>query len=114
MFNCFESPVHLSVGNIESVRVNKKGRVKYEIAYLDKKGKEHKAWSNWMQDNGCVAGDGIPVQSVSIPCTLGFCSYIAEVNGIKQQHSTPFIISLILVGAGMGVAGYLIGKDQKK
>ena len=48
MFNLFESPINVSVGNIESVRINKKGRVKYEISYLDGKGKEHKAWSNWM------------------------------------------------------------------
>jgi hypothetical protein len=110
----FESPRHVSVGSIESIRTNKKNKVKYEIAYPDKKGKVHKAWSNWMQNDGYNAGDSIPVQSLSIPCTFGLCSTLLEVKGMHQQHSELYVAAIVATGVGLGLLGYCLGKKNNK
>ena len=107
----FESPLNVSVGCIESVRVNKKNRVKYEIAYLDKGGKEHVSWSNWMRDNGYAAGDNIPVESTSIPFTFGLCSKLTEVNGVIQHHKSSYVFPMIVTFLGMFTTGLFIGKN---
>lgn len=114
MKKAFESPINVSVGNIESIRINKRDRVKYEISYLDKNGKEHKSWSNWMRDNGHKAGDSIPVQSLSIPGTFGFCSILLEVEGIAQQHAETYVATMVVLAIGIGVIGYLVGKSREE
>lgn len=114
MKSLFESLGNVSVGNIESVRVNKNNLVKYEIAYLDKNGKEHKAWSNWMRDDGYGAGTAIPVQSITIPLTFGLCSTLLEVDGIRQQHAEPFAAAMVIIAVGMFLTGFFIGKEKKK
>ena len=110
----FESPLNVSVGCIESVRVNKKNRVKYEIAYLDKGGKEHVSLSNWMRDNGYAAGDNIPVESTSIPFTFGLCSNLTEVNGVIQHHKSSYVLPVLTACAGTLVAGYFLGKKMSE
>ena len=110
----FESPLNVSVGCIESVRVNKKNRVKYEIAYPDKNGKERVSWSNWMRDNGYAAGDHIPVESKSIPWTFGLCSKLTEVNGVIQHHKSSYVVPVLTACVGTLVAGYFLGKKMSE
>ena len=114
MIKTFENPIHMSVGNIESVRVNKNNRVKYEIAYLDRHGKEHKTWSNWMQDDGYKAGDSIPVRSIALPGTFGLYSPLLEVSGVHQNRTEVYAMTTAVVAVGVGLIGYAIGHARKK
>ena len=110
----FEQNLNVSVGCVESMRTNKRGRVKYEIAYLDSNGKERVAWSNWMRDCGYAAGDNIPVESKSIPLTFGLFSKITEVNGVIQHHKSSYVLPIFTACMGTLITGYFIGKNMSK
>lgn len=109
-----DSCVTMSIGCIENIKTNRNGKVKYEILFKDRHGKQHKEWSDWVFPSGYTAGASIPVKSLDVPGTFGLISVLLEVNGVTQRRVEPFVAFTTISVVGAALAGYAIGKSRNK
>lgn len=109
----FNKMTALSLGMIEEVRYNRQGFVKYKIIYKDYQDRKFVAWTNWMRDDGLKIGDSIPVKNLAIP-SFGLLNVPVEVNNHPQRYVEPYVAAMVLAGVGALIAGYHIGKSDKK
>lgn len=108
-----DSCVTMSIGCIENIKTNRNGKVKYEILFKDRYGKQHKEWSDWVFPSGYNAGASIPVKSLDVPGTFGLVSVLLEVNGVTQRRVEPFVAATTISVVGAALVGYAIGKRRK-
>ena len=103
----------VSIGIVEEMKTRLSGDVKYKIAYRDYKGRVYSAWTIWMRDDGYNVGDSIPVRNVSVP-SFGLLNIPLAVNNHPQRYVEPYVAAMVLAGVGALIAGYNIGRNNKR
>lgn len=107
-----EERINLVVGIVEDMKTNENGAVRYKIAYKTDSGREHRAWSNWMRNDGYQIGSSIPLKALNVPGTFELISVPIEVNRSPQRRVEPYAVSLALAAMCGLLAGLLLGKDK--
>ena len=107
-----EGRVNLVVGIVEDMKTNNNGAVRYKIAYKTDSGRVHRAWSNWMRNDGYEIGSSIPLKALNVPGTFKLISVPVEVNRSPQRRVEPYAASLALATVCGLLAGLLIGKRK--